>query len=149
MRLSSKHSSRPSLAPGPLQEGGYSSSSGFSSLPPSQISPSTSPSSPSSSSASPPDSSSSQPDSDSNSSLEEREEQGRKPRARQGKKTGGKECQGCLLEGEKVKGITLEVDRLGQELASTRQTILRMHEREEKMKVLPLLLQPSSSYFSL
>merc|ERR1719454_1347444 len=67
VRLGSKHTARTAWAP----TEGYSSSSGFSSLPPSQLSPL--PSSPSSSSASPAESSSSQPDSDSACSLEERE----------------------------------------------------------------------------
>ena len=136
VRLNSKHSSRTPLPPVVEPVEGYSSSSGFSSLPPSQFSPS----SPSSSSASPPESSSSQPDSDSASSQEEREEARRSLGAKgsrvRGSKKGAKvqECQGCKEEGEKVTGLTREAEKLAGELASTRQTILRMHEREEKMK---------------
>lgn len=44
------------------------------------------------------------------------------------------DCPNCQVEGEKSLGMEREVERLGAELASTRQTILRMHEREEKMK---------------
>merc|ERR1712106_142265 len=93
------------------------------------------------SSASPPESSSSQPDSDSNSSLDQEIDRKRPGRTRT-KKTGGNsvwigktpKCSNCEKEEESKEKLSLEVEKLATELSSTRQTIVRMHEREEKMK---------------
>ena len=43
-------------------------------------------------------------------------------------------CQNCENEEESKEKLRLEVEKLAKELSSTRQTIVRMHEKEEKMK---------------
>ena len=143
--MGSKHSNRLSVISSEVIHEGYASSSGFSSLPPSHIdsahSTSLTPSSPSTSSASPPESSSSHPDSDSNSSLDQEVDRKRPGRTRTKKGAtnsvwNGKlpKCPNCENEGENKEKLHLEVEKLAKELSSTRQTIVRMHEREEKMK---------------
>jgi len=145
VRMGSKHSNRLSVISSEVIHEGYASSSGFSSLPPSHIdsahSTSLTPSSPSTSSASPPESSSSHPDSDSNSSLDQEVDRKRPGRTRTKKGAtnsvwNGKlpKCPNCENEGENKEKLHLEVEKLAKELSSTRQTIVRMHEREEKMK---------------
>ena len=145
VRMGSKHSNRMSVISSEVIQEGYASSSGFSSLPPSHIdsahSTSLTPSSPSTSSASPPESSSSQPDSDSNSSLDQEIDRKRPGRTRPKKPVTnsawvGKtpKCPNCEKEEESKEKLSVEVEKLAKELSSTRQTIVRMHEREEKMK---------------
>merc|ERR1719320_2422832 len=116
VRIGSKHSNRLNVILSEAFNEGYSSSSGFSSLPPSPMdsahSTSSTPSSPSTSSASPPDSSSSHPDSDSNSSLDQEIDRKRPGRTRP-KKTvmtsawAGKtpKCSNCEEEEESKKKL--------------------------------------------
>lgn len=145
VRMGSKHSNRMSVISSEVIQEGYASSSGFSSLPPSHIdsahSTSLTPSSPSTSSASPPESSSSQPDSDSNSSLDQEIDRKRPGRTRPKKPVTNSawvcktpKCPNCEKEEESKEKLSVEVEKLAKELSSTRQTIVRMHEREEKMK---------------
>lgn len=145
VRLGSKHSARVSLIH--TDEGLSSgSTSGFSSLPPSEIS------SPSTPSVSPPESSS-QGDSDSNSSLDQEVDRKRRQRTNKkaplgsininnmtsvngwrdsiGNPASCPKCENVSIAREKLEA---DVEKLTGELSSTRQTIVRMHEREEKMK---------------
>ncbi|XP_023328547.1 uncharacterized protein LOC111701481 isoform X2 [Eurytemora carolleeae] len=113
------------------EEPGYlSSSSGFSSLPPSaSLNPS-----PSTSSASPPSSSSSMQDSDSSEGAEIKKDTLRftgRGKVKRGT-GGGVQCLKC--EDGEAESLRIEVERLKNELTATRQTIVRMHEREDRVK---------------
>ena len=138
MRLGSKSENRASLT---------NNDSGFSSLPPSTST---------SSSTSPPESSSNTGDSDSDQdkAKERRSKVPARPKTKKllSSSAGGGSagvtpawvsavsplsssiCEKC--EAGEVTRMQLEgeVERLTKEVASTRQTVLRLHEREEKMK---------------
>ena len=135
VRLGSKNENRLSL--------NLNNDSGFSSLPPS-----TSTSSPTSSSTTSPPESSSNHDSDSDQDKISKQERRSKIVGRVKTKrivnTPGwinkmsppeaGICEKCETGEVARSQLQAEVDRLKSELGSTRQTIVRLHDREEKMK---------------
>jgi len=121
VRVGSQSSSRV----GKKDQSSLLSDSGFSSLPCSNTSPP-------SSSPSPP--SSHNTDSDSEKSDQSRERIGGKQKKVPGWVAKVAQCSNCQEDGPAPLRLQAEVEKLSRELSSSRQTIVRLHEREEKMR---------------